>query len=50
MNRPRQDDIDPMVPEMPTAPYRADGGDLVLATSARDKEIEAGAPLVPDLS
>lgn len=50
MNRPRPDQIDPMVPELPTAPYRADGGDLVQTASDGEKEIEAEAPLVPDLS
>lgn len=50
MKRPRRDDIDPMVPELPTAAYAADGG--VTVTTAADAPVspETEAPLVPDLS
>lgn len=50
MNRPRRDEIEPMVPECPTAQYRADGGIRVDTSSGSIDEPEADAPLVPDLS
>ncbi|MFB6165744.1 MAG: hypothetical protein ABEJ31_11350 [Haloarculaceae archaeon] len=50
MTRPRPDDIVPMVPELPTATVRADGGVPVSRTADAADEPEADAPLVPDLS
>jgi len=39
-----------MVPEMPTAPYRTDGGNRVETASEPSDVLEVEAPLVPDLS
>jgi hypothetical protein len=50
MNRPRTDQIEPMVPELETATYRADGGHSVASRSDSTREHETGAPLVPDVS
>jgi hypothetical protein len=49
MNRPRRDDIDPMVPELPTATYVSDGGVDVASPADRAVGAEVDAPLVPDL-
>jgi len=51
MNRPRRDDIDPMVPELSTTTYRPDGGGVRVDTDRSDERVvEADAPLVPDVS
>lgn len=50
MNRPRRDDIDPMVPELSTTTYRPDGGVRVDADTSDERAVEADAPLVPDIS
>jgi hypothetical protein len=50
MTRPRPDAIDPLVPEMPTATYRTDGGERVSTATAGGARDENDAPLVPDLS
>lgn len=50
MNRPRRDDIDPMVPELSTTTYRPDGGVRVDAGGTDERPFEADAPLVPDIS
>lgn len=50
MNRPRRDEIDPMVPEISTDTYAADGGLRVTTAADSTKDAEAEAPLVPDLS
>jgi len=50
MNRPRRDEIDPMVPELATDTYAADGRGRVTTAAAPGTHAEAGAPLVPDLS
>ena len=52
-NRPRPDEIDPMVPDMSNKKLRADGGIVAVAKSSgrtRYDPAEADAPLVPDLS
>ncbi|MFD1586677.1 hypothetical protein ACFR9U_06755 [Halorientalis brevis] len=52
-NRPRPDEIDPMVPDMSNKMLRADGGIVAVAESSgrsRYHRDEADAPLVPDLS
>jgi hypothetical protein len=52
-NRPRPDEIDPMVPDISSKLLRTDGGINAVASSsgtAPDERDEADAPLVPDLS
>lgn len=52
-NRPRPDDIEPMVPDMGDDTYRTDGGTLHVARSSGRKRYdpaEADGPFVPDLS
>ena len=51
--RPRQDEIDPMVPDLSAKTLRADGGTIAVhrsSKSARPDRDEVDAPLVPDLS
>ncbi len=50
MNRPRRDEIDPMVPELATDTYAADGSGRVTTAAPPRTRAEAEAPLVPDLS
>ncbi|WP_136716201.1 hypothetical protein [Halorientalis salina] len=50
MNRPRRDDIDPIVPELPTATYVSDGGVDLPSPADRAVDAEVDAPLVPDVS
>lgn len=51
MNRPRPDEIDPLVPDMSSKLF-TDGGILAVARSSDglDDRDEVDAPLVPDLS
>jgi len=52
-NRPRPDEIDPMVPDMSGKTLRADGGIIAVSRSSGpngDDGHGADAPLVPDLS
>lgn len=51
-NRPRHDEIDPMVPDMSSKQIRADGGIIAVAKSSErtDDRHEVDAPIVPDLS
>jgi len=50
MTRPRRDEIDPIVPELPTSTYAADGGVTVTTAADPATAAEVDAPLVPDLS
>jgi len=49
--RPTEDTMAPLVPEMPQNRVRTDGGRTLAETAgAKYVDVEADAPLVPDLS
>ena len=48
--RPTEDTMAPLVPEMPQTHVRTDGGRIRDATGGAKRVDEADAPLVPDLS